>query len=127
MTIKSILSSDQHIVVAGGSPPYVNFSITALSVGTVRYNPMKSVLEVYDGHTWMEIFSQHVSISLSAVAAAAIEWATKKMAEESAFQELSEKHPAVKIAYDNFQQSANILKVTVGLIGDETNNKGKNQ
>ena len=77
----------------------------------VRYN--NGNMEVYDGTTWLIISGSVASIGISPVAESAIEWAMKKMQEETEMEHLASQHPAVKIAYENMKKAADQLKATI--------------
>jgi hypothetical protein len=50
----------------------------------------------------------------------AIEWSIKQIEEENKMKELCKNHPAVEIAYDNFQKASEQLKTTIILSQDES-------
>lgn len=86
------------MVTGGSSQPYVNMNNP--SAGMVRYNG--SVMEVYDGHTWLSMTS-HQTIQLDARAQMVLTWAEKKMAEETDLKLRMERHPGLKDAYERFK------------------------
>lgn len=98
--IKSIVGQG-HIVVNGayGNTPY--FSSTAPSAGMVRY--LENNLQVYDGSGWQTLGGAIPSIELSGSAAAALDWAIKKMQEEHRLDELCKKYPGLERARENFE------------------------
>jgi hypothetical protein len=109
--INGISVSGKYTVVHGGynNMPYVNNNNT--SAGMVRYN--NGNIEVYDGTTWLLMNGSIATVGISPVAESAIEWAMKKMQEETEMEHLASQHPAVKIAYENMKKAADQLKATI--------------
>ena len=103
--IKGINSSSRHITVSGGSVsgPYINNYSGQSMVGQLRYNNSTSNLEVYNGTTWISMPAAYPSIQMNPAAESAIDWAMRKQAEEYRLQELMEKHPGLKEAYERLE------------------------
>ena len=95
--------------------PYVNNNNT--SAGMVRYN--NGNMEVYDGTTWLLMTGSVATVGISPIAEAAIEWAMKKMQEETEMEHLASQHPAIRAAYEAFKRAGEQLKTTIILSKDE--------
>jgi hypothetical protein len=115
--INGISVTGKYTVVHGGhnNMPYVNNNNT--SAGMVRYN--NGNMEVYDGTSWLLLAGSIATVGISPVAESAIEWAMKKMQEESEIEQLSSQHPAIRAAYDAFKRAGEQLKTTIILSKDE--------
>ena len=101
--LKGINNTSNYITVQNGtsSTPYINASV--LGAGQVRYNPGTQNIEIYDGSTWHTLNSTYASVDLGPEAKLAIDWATKKMREESRINDLCAKYPGLAKARDNFE------------------------
>jgi hypothetical protein len=115
--INAISVTGKYTVVHGGhnNTPYVNNNNT--SAGMVRYN--NGNIEVYDGTTWLLMTGSVATVGISPIAEAAIEWAMKKMQEETEMEHLASQHPAIRAAYDTFKRAGEQLKTTIILSKDE--------
>jgi hypothetical protein len=115
--INGISVTGKYTVVHGGhnNMPYVNNNNT--SAGMVRYN--NGNIEVYDGTTWLLMTGSVATVGISPIAEAAIEWAMKKMQEETEMEHLASQHPAIRAAYDTFKRAGEQLKTTIILSKDE--------
>ena len=116
--IKTIIAGP-HIEVSNGytSDPYINSHNGQPPVGMVRYN--NNNLETYDGTTWHKLGQAYPTIGLTRSATAAIDWAIKEMEFEAQLEKMSEEHPAVKAAFENFRRASEQLKATIILSKDE--------
>lgn len=77
-----------------------------LVAGDVRC--INGSFEVWNGYSWTPV---SISIGATQTVDEVVEWASKKMQEEQAFEQRLEQHPALKNAYDKF-------KMIDALIGD---------
>lgn len=110
--IKNITSNWQGLII--GNPIKTNISMSVASAGMVRYHI--DHFEVYDGYSWVGV-EYDASIDLSYETRAILEWARKKMAEETAIEKLKD-NPAIA---DLLKQKADIdekLKIVEVLIRD---------
>lgn len=95
------INGKNHILVSHyAGTPYI--SPGAQSSGMIRWNSSSNSLEVYDGIGWQS-FNTGVDIGLSSSAEMAIEWAQKKMLEESKIDELCQKYPGLAKARSNYE------------------------
>lgn len=96
--------------------PYINMN--APSSGMMRYNGNNQCMEVYDGssNVWLQIAGKTVDINVNGAAVAAIEWATKRMTEESEWEKLAVTNEAVKIALENMKKARQQLDITAKLV-----------
>jgi hypothetical protein len=111
--IKGIANSSKYLQVTGGSPMKTFISNVVQSAGMMRYNASNYNIEVYDGSMWKELVSSYADISLTREAEVLLDWAKDKMAEEMEYKQLSEEHPAVKIALENLERAKQQLDVTI--------------
>jgi hypothetical protein len=89
--LKTVSGGSRYVTVHGGMPAhtYINSSSGYMNVGDVRYNVQMQRLEVYDGQMWLEISTGHASVGLTPDAEYALDWATRKMAEEAELDRLA--------------------------------------
>jgi hypothetical protein len=98
--IKDIMSGPGIVVTGNFGNPYI--SPGAQSAGMTRYNTSTQNLEAYDGNTWLSIgASSQVSLDVSTLEV--VNWAKKKMAEESRLEDLMKKHPGLRDTYEKFE------------------------
>ncbi len=124
MMIKGINSNSQYVSVTGGYPasmPYVNAS--ALSAGSLRYNPGSMNMEVYDGNSWMPINSNFATVDLPDWVKATLDWAHQRMLDEQKLDYLCEKYPGLHNARNNFD----LFKKFVVAQEQASNNSGEVQ
>lgn len=102
--IKSI-SAGPGLAVAGGSTsqPYVNMNNA--SAGMVRYNGNNSNFEVYDGSSWMTMYSTVATVTLDYDVQTILNWARDKMQEDLRLKELAQRHPGIA----DLQQKLDIM------------------
>jgi hypothetical protein len=77
------------------------------AAGSLRYNG--NMIEAYDGSTWRQVNQNYTNISLDIGMVEAIEWASKKMAEERELEELAKQYPILEDAMRNLE----VIKVLV--------------
>ncbi len=95
------------------SAPYINAS--ALSAGQVRFNPSNRNMEVYDGTSWVNCAGS-AQVALSNSAEEILRWAQKKMEQERNWKDMAQKNPAVRDAYEKFQQAEEQLRIVEALV-----------
>lgn len=103
MMIRGVNGS-QYITVMGGQPssmPYVNQS--ALSSGSLRYNPGTLNMEVYDGNSWVTIYPSTANIDVPDWVKATLDWAHQRMLDERKMEYYCAKYPGLEKARDNFE------------------------
>jgi hypothetical protein len=98
--IKDIMSGPGIVVTGNFGTPYI--SPRAQSAGMTRYNTNTQNLEVYDGNTWLTM-STTSQVSLDVSTLEVVNWAKKKMAEESRLEDLMKKHPGLRDTYEKFE------------------------
>lgn len=96
--------------------PYINMN--APSSGMVRYNGNTKNLEVFDGssNVWIQMYGQTADIQLSGDVLLTVNWAKKKIAEETEWEKLAETNDAVKIALENMKKAKQQLDITAKLV-----------
>jgi hypothetical protein len=92
--IKSINAS-VGLAVAGGSMSYPYIDMTRPSAGMVRYNGSSQNFEIYDGSTWMTMYSAVATVSMDYEVQTILNWARDKMAEDLRLKELAQRHPGI--------------------------------
>jgi len=92
--IRSI-SAGPGLAVAGGSTsqPYINMNNA--SAGMVRYNGTSQNFEIYDGSSWMAMYSVAATVSLDYDVQTILNWARDKMQEDQHLKELAQRHPGI--------------------------------
>ena len=106
--IKSI-SAGPGLAVAGGGMSYPYVNMNNASAGMVRYNGNTQNFEVYDGSSWMAMYSVAATVTLDYDVQTILNWAKQKMQEDLRLKELAEKHPGIA----DLQQK---LEVMVALV-----------
>ena len=96
--MSSITGGPGIVVSNSTSPGYVNMSMP--SAGMMRFNG--SNMEVYDGHSWLQISSSSY-ISLDPEVQAIVDWAKIKMREEEDLKRRMKEHPGLKDAWEKFK------------------------
>ena len=107
--IKGISSNSAYVQVSSGfaaTGPYfqsVSTSNPPPAPGAVKFDPMTQNLQVFDGYNWCNLNTAYASVGLNLDAEAAIKWAIAKRKEEQELEELLERSPALRDAYEKFQ------------------------
>ena len=115
--IKAIHTSGKYIQVIGGSAStYVSAQSGSQGVGNLRFNTSGQRLEVYDGMTWLELNMPHASVGLNPDAEAAIEWASRQLAEEKRLEALAKEHPAVADALAAVDKAKEQVRIVAALV-----------
>lgn len=111
--INNIYNSGPYLSVSHspGASPYINPSQPM--TGMVRYASHR--LEVYDGSGWQQVGGGTASVSLTGEAIEILDWAKKKMSEESKIKRLAETNPTIADALATFEQAAERLQVVISL------------
>ena len=106
--IRSI-TAGMGLTVSGGtiSYPYVNMNNP--SAGLTRFNGNTQNLEIYDGSSWVTMYSSAATINLEPWLQKVLTWAQEKMAQEQRLQELAAKYPGVA----DLQQKLDIMVALV--------------
>lgn len=109
--IKSISGSGfVNVVGKWGNMPYINANSQNPSQGMVRVNG--NDMQVFDGNSWVTLSSSYALIELNQEAQGILEWARKKMNDESEIKVLAEKNKSVAIALENLNKAAEQLTIT---------------
>ena len=95
---------------------YTNPSSSNTLVGQLRYNGASQNMEVYDGSNWLVMSAAFPTLSLAPHVQAVVEWAQKKMAEETQRKELAMKHPIVADALDALQRAEEQVQIVSALV-----------
>ena len=121
--IKGISSPSSYITVTNGtpSPTYINAYSNSPGIGNMRWNPSSGNIEIYDGNTWVMMYSAHATVDLGSEAKSILDWARLKMAQEQAWEASAEKNETVRIALDNVLRAEKQLETTIIL--SEENDK----
>ena len=100
--ISSISTNSHYITTSKSVPGYFNSynSSSGSLVGLVRYT--NGGLEAYDGNNWINI-STMAEIILSSDMKNILDWAKQKMQEEQQLDQLMEKYPSLKSAYEAYR------------------------
>ena len=106
--IKSIMAGPG-LAVSGGTITYPYINMSNPSAGMVRYNGNTQNLEIYDGSSWMSMYSSAANVTLDYEVQTILNWAKQKMQEDQRLKELAEKHPGI----EDLQQK---LAVMVALV-----------
>ena len=98
--------------------PHINMN--APSSGMMRWNGNNNSIEVFDGgmNLWQQMYGKTADIQLSGDITVTVEWAKKKMAEESEWEKLAKTNDAVKIALENMKKAKQQLDITAKLVKD---------
>lgn len=99
------------------SVPYINNNSNNPMQGMLRL--YQSSLQVFDGTSWISFGGAIPTVELNGATQAAINWVQVKMAEESEWRRLAEKHPSVKAALDEANESFDKVRVIATLCKEE--------
>jgi hypothetical protein len=118
--MRNHITGSNNVIVSSISPSSLYFSMnadtdTSTPPGSVRYNPNRNVLEVWNGSAWMLMADTLTTVGLSSEIENILGWARKKMTEEYKLQHLMSKYPALQNAHDQFQ-------LVKHLVAEEKNN-----
>lgn len=108
-----IFASSPHLTVNEpyNTSNYMSFDLpNHPSVGMVWYNTSLHQLQVFDGSCWNTISSEQY-VDIMPDASAALDWAIKKMNEESRIEKLAQENEAVKNALTAFKKAEEQLKI----------------
>ena len=93
------------------SVPYINQTSNNPIQGMIRV--YGSDMQVFDGATWLNMNAGYATVSLDQDILDIVQWARKKRDEEQNILAAAEKHPAIRIAMDNFAKAKQQLDVTI--------------
>lgn len=93
------------------SVPYINQTSNNPIQGMIRV--YGSDMQVFDGTTWLNMNAGYATVSLDQDILDIVQWARKKRDEEQNILAAAEKHPAIRIAMDNFAKAKQQLDVTI--------------
>lgn len=118
--IKSLYSNSPFIQVSGGTPQntYISHG-NGPGVGNLRYNPNSSNIEVFDGASWITMYTNSATIGLDSEATMLLEWARKKRNEELELERLAESNPAIKDLVNQVKEKQEQIKIVQVLIKEE--------
>ena len=119
--IKSIFPGSVDVTIHGGSSvtPYIN--PTYSGSGMVKYDPASHSFQVNDGHNWVTIPNNDVTIDLSYESKKALEWARKKHREELELEELAKTNPAVNDLVNQIKEKQDQLEMVKALLKKDIN------
>jgi|LauGreDrversion4_2_1035121.scaffolds.fasta_scaffold87484_6 hypothetical protein len=102
--IKNINSNSEHITVSDTNlPTYINSFNGMQGVGNLRFNTTSQTMEVYDGTSWITLYSGTTFIDLSFRTKEILQWAEKKMQEEARLDDQCKQFPGLAKARENFE------------------------
>ena len=118
--INGLYSTSPFITVAGGTPQktYIGHG-NGPGVGNLRYNPNSNNMEVFDGSSWIPIYSNTATVDLSGEANMLLEWARKKRNEELELERLAQTNSAIKDLVEQIRQKEEQIKIVQTLIKEE--------
>jgi hypothetical protein len=90
-----------------------------MNVGDLRFNPSQQRIEVYDGNSWVEMNMSNVSVALTPDAEVAMDWAIKRMKEESELAKLAETNPTIADLVEQKKNLDHKIKMVQILIKEE--------
>lgn len=99
------------------SNPYISPNVNNPMTGMMRMNG--SMMEVFDGTSWLSISMNVATVSLSGVAISALDWAQKKMHEETRIKELAAKNVTIADALAKYEAAQEQLKMVLTLTDTE--------
>jgi hypothetical protein len=118
--INSLYSNSPFIQVSGGTPQrtYIGTN-NGPGVGNMRYNPNSHNIEVFDGSTWVIMYSNSATIGLDNNTVNVLKWAEKKMLEEAERNKLAETNPTIRDLLEQLKQKEEQLSIVQTLIKEE--------
>ena len=114
--IKSIYPGSVDITVSGDSSvtPYIN--PTYSGSGMIKYDPASHSFQVNDGHSWVTIPNNDVTIDLSYESKKALEWARRKYREEQELENLAEENAAIADLVNQIKEKQSQLEMVKTLL-----------
>lgn len=97
---------------SGTGNPYVYPDANNPATGMIRMNGNQ--IEVYNGSSWL-MFGLNAEVSLNGAAINALDWANKKMQEETRIKELAAKNVTIADALAKYELAQEQLKVVLAL------------
>jgi hypothetical protein len=79
----------------------------------VRY--IGNNLEVYDGSSWLPLQSSYPTIELDGMTVEVVQWARRRMEEETHMMELARNHPTVADALAARERAEEAVRIAVAL------------
>jgi hypothetical protein len=115
--IKSLHSNSPFIQVSGGTPhnTYIGHG-NGPGVGNLRFNPNSNNIEVFDGSSWITMYSSSATIGLDNEAVSLLEWARKKRNEELELERLAETNATLKDLVAKVKETQEQIKIVQTLI-----------
>lgn len=112
-------STNGYLYIDGGtsSLPYVSSNANNPMQGMMRLN--NSNIEVFNGSSWQMVNSGYATVSLSQTAINTLDWARKKMDEESRIRELAKDNVTIADAWEQYQLAEEKLKVVLTLTDEK--------
>jgi hypothetical protein len=117
--IRGLSSTGNYTIIAGGAPATPYISNGGLGAGNVRFNTNTQYMEVYDGHSWLQLASSYASVGLTPEAERLLDWARIKMMEELELEALAETNPTIKDLVDQINVKKEQIRVVQTLIKKE--------
>ena len=115
--IKNLISGPGIDVLNNVAGPYIDQNNSNPMQGMLRI--WGTDLQVFNGSAWVNVYASSSMVALDPEVLDLLAWARKKKFEESEMQQLSETHPAVKIAVENLKKAQEQLEVTTILSKDQ--------
>jgi hypothetical protein len=118
--IKNIYPGSVDVTISGGvsSMPYINSTYSG--AGMVKFDPASQSFQVNDGHSWINIPNDTVTIDLSYESKKALEWARKKHREELELEELAKTNPAINDLVNQIKEKQNQLEMVKTLLKQQS-------
>ena len=102
-----------------GAQPYINMNSSQPMVGALAYDHGSGSMKVYDGNVWQTIGGGSATVNLNQNAIRILNWAEKKMFEETERERLAETNPAIRDLINQIKQKEEQLSVVLTLIKEE--------
>lgn len=114
--IKSIYPGSVDITINGNNSaiPYIN--PTYSGAGMLKFDPASQNFQVNDGHSWVNIPNDSVTIDLSYESKQALAWARKKYSEELELERLAEENSAIADLVNQIKEKQSQLEMVKVLL-----------
>ena len=115
--IKTVTGIGRHLVVYNtGASTYTNNYSGAQGIGNMRFNTTVQKMEVWDGTMWQIINMGDVTVSFSAEAQDALEWAIQQREQQRRWNSLAEQSPAVADQLAEVRAAEEKLRMIAALV-----------
>jgi hypothetical protein len=110
--INDFFTNGRYISVISTPRPYVGSSSDS---GALRWDNNSQALQVWNGHSWVQINNRIVEVDLSNDTKQAIDWANQQRSKQEEYKKLAEENVSVQAALGHLAKAQEQLDIIVAL------------